>query len=612
MSNYRILIVEDNNENLEAMKAVLLQLNNCEILTAMDGNDALRIVQRDIVNLVLMDISLPDFSGYEVAKLIKSRKSTMGIPIVFLSGIFKSVEHIEMGFKIGAIDFLFKPINAEELLSKINYYICLFNKQNELTNELIHKNKELEKQNLLLKQAKNELKRSEKEWRYLGENIPDTVVIMDIKGNILFSNKFKHIEAVNVFDYTFNTIDKKQIEIIKNNIQEVQRSKTTIEFEISNREKSKYDLYRMIPIFDEDEEIVNIMIIISDITNKKLYEKKIEYLTFNDTITGLKNRNFLEYELKKLSKQKDLPLSIMMADMNGLKLVNDAFGHDKGDELLKDSANLLTRVFRKSDIVGRYGGDEFLVLMPNTTYEEANKISSRINNESALNDGLELKHNFAFGVATMEKPEEDLKDIITKAEDRMYRNKLINSRGFRSSIIQSLKNALQEKDFETKEHTDRMEILASKMANRLTLSNEEQDNLALLTSLHDIGKVGISDNILLKKGSLNEEEWEKIKRHPEMGYNITKTIPQLAPISELVLHHHEWWNGMGYPEGLVGETIPLLSRVITIIDAYDVMTNKRPYKKAISHQEALKELRKFAGIQFDSELVGIFCGLNFN
>lgn len=600
MGDYRILIVEDDKGNLEAIKAVLQQLSNCEILTAMDGNDALKIVQRDTVNLVLMDVSLPDFSGYEVAKLIKSRKSTMGIPIVFLSGIFKTVEHIERGFKIGAIDFLFKPINEKELLSKINYYICLFNKQNELTIQLINKNKEL--------------KRSEEEWRYLGENIPDTVVVMDVHGNILFANRCINTETINESNCTeiFNDLPQNQIEFIKNNFKEVQKKKNTIEFEINNRGKNKYNLYRMVPILDESEEIMNIMIIVSDITNKKLYEKKIEYLTFNDMMTGLKNRNFLEIELKRLTEKTNLPLSIMMADMNGLKLVNDAFGHEKGDEFLKDSANLLKRIFRKNDIVGRYGGDEFLVLMPNTNYEEANQISSRINEESALNGGLELKPNFAFGVATMEKPEEEIKHILIKAEDRMYRNKLINSRGFRSSIIQSLKNALQEKDFETKEHTDRMEILASKMANALSLSNEEKDNLALLTSLHDIGKVGISDAILLKKGSLNDEEWEKIKRHPEMGYNITRTIPQLALISELILHHHEWWNGSGYPEGLIGKKIPLLSRVITIIDAYDVMTNKRPYKEPISHEEALKELRKSADIQFDLELVGIFCGLSFN
>ena len=173
-------------------------------------------------------------------------------------------------------------------------------------------------------------------------------------------------------------------------------------------------------------------------------------------------------------------------------------------------------------------------------------------------------------------------------------------------MIMSLRKTLQEKSYETEDHIDRLKKIAQKLGKKVSLSSNQIDELSLVAVLHDIGKVTIADSILLKAGKLTKKEWKTMRRHPEIGYKIATSSPQLAPIAEFILYHHEWWDGNGYPRGLKGKNIPLLSRIITIIDAYDVMINGRPYKKPMTHEEVIEELKRCAGIQFDPELVKNF------
>jgi HD-GYP domain-containing protein (c-di-GMP phosphodiesterase class II) len=191
----------------------------------------------------------------------------------------------------------------------------------------------------------------------------------------------------------------------------------------------------------------------------------------------------------------------------------------------------------------------------------------------------------------------------------MYGRKLLERQSISSSIILSLERTLQEKSQETEEHTFRMKEMALKMGNILELSEGKLNELSLLASLHDIGKVVISNDILMKKGKLTKKEWEMMKRHPEVGYNICSSSPQLLVIADAVLSHHEWWNGSGYPRGLKGEEIPLTARIISIVDAYDVMTHDRAYKKAVSKDAALNELKRCSGTQFDPNLIEIFINI---
>ena len=329
-------------------------------------------------------------------------------------------------------------------------------------------------------------------------------------------------------------------------------------------------------------------------------------MSFHDSLTDLYNRAYFEEELKRLDTKRQLPLSIIVGDINGLKLINDAFGHKEGDEILKNCANVLRSCCRAEDLVARWGGDEFSMLLPKTSEEVALNIVKRIKEKSAGVKGGKILLSISLGVATKSRSYQDFTKMIKKAEDNMYRNKLIETKSIISSIISSLEKTLFEKSIKTERHTKKIKKMALRLGRAIKLSASEIDDLSLLATIHDIGKVAILDVILNKKENLSKKEWETIKRHPEIGYRIAISSNQLSSIAEYILTVHEWWNGNGYPQGLKGEKIPVLSRIIAIVDAYEVMITGRPYKKAVSKKKAIAELEKCSGTQFDPDLVKEF------
>jgi HD-GYP domain-containing protein (c-di-GMP phosphodiesterase class II) len=214
--------------------------------------------------------------------------------------------------------------------------------------------------------------------------------------------------------------------------------------------------------------------------------------------------------------------------------------------------------------------------------------------------------NISLGYATKIIVEESFEKVIEDAEGYMYKLKFLEHRSMYSSIISSIKTTVNEKSYETEEHAERMATLSRKLGKEVGLSEEELITLELATTLHDIGKISIDRNILTKPGKLSKEEWDELKKHPEVGYRITQTIPELRGVSEHILCHHERWDGKGYPQGLAGEDIPLLARILSVVDSYDAMTQDRSYKRAITKEEAIIEIRNNAGTQFDSEIARIF------
>jgi diguanylate cyclase (GGDEF)-like protein len=292
--------------------------------------------------------------------------------------------------------------------------------------------------------------------------------------------------------------------------------------------------------------------------------------------------------------------------VNGLKLVNDAFGHAAGDKLLTRVAQILKDCCRKEDVIARLGGDEFAIFLPRTSFKVTSIIIDRIKAacRNASQDPVQL--SIALGAVTKESSSQSIQEIQREAEERMYRSKLLESKSLRASIISSLKRTLFEKSHETEEHTNRLQRVALKIGHALGLSEGELNDLSLLSTLHDIGKIAIPEGIIAKPAQLSTEEWDLIWKHPEIGYRIAAATPELVPIAEAILAHHEWWDGTGYPRGLKGEEIPLLSRIISIVDAFDVMIFGRPYKEHITQEQALIELKKQGGIQFDPHLIEIF------
>ncbi len=333
----------------------------------------------------------------------------------------------------------------------------------------------------------------------------------------------------------------------------------------------------------------------------------ITYLTFYDELTGLYNKTYFHSKIKELANKHDcLPTSLMVGDMNGLKFVNDVFGHQEGDNWLKRMAVIIQQCCRPNDIIARWGGDEFAIILPHTDKETALDIARKINTACKSYHEKDIPLSISLGVATKSNSDEDLFKILKEAEELMYEVKLMEGKKARWAIAEVLGKLLQEKDYETKEHIERLKALAEEFAQILNLSRETLSNLVQAINLHDIGKIGIPENIVLKESPLNESEWAVMKKHVEIGYRIAHASGEFAHLADIILYHHEWWSGQGYPQGLKEEEIPLLSRIISILHAFDVMTHQQPYQPAQTIKEALQELYVKAGTQFDPHLIQSF------
>ena len=347
-----------------------------------------------------------------------------------------------------------------------------------------------------------------------------------------------------------------------------------------------------------------------DITQRKAAEANLLYLANHDTLTGLFNRRFYEEELKRADDSGQLPLSIIFADINGLKLINDSYGHTEGDRIIIEAARLLKENCRDDDVLARTGGDDFSIILPGTDIQSARGVFGAIQdaceryNASISNQAYHI--NLSLGYDTKETMNDDITQICKRAEDNMNQRKLLEKYSSYSAIISSIRATMMEKSHETEEHAERIAQLTRRLGLHLNLSVIELDHLELLATLHDIGKVGIAENILNKQDKLDEDEWNEKKKHPEIGYRIAMSSPSLAPIAKYILHHHERWDGHGYPHNLKELDIPLLSRILSIADAYDAMTQDRIYRKAITHQEAIEEIRRCSGTQFDPHIAQVF------
>lgn len=328
-----------------------------------------------------------------------------------------------------------------------------------------------------------------------------------------------------------------------------------------------------------------------------------------DTITGLDLSSGMFQYLSDLDMEHAYPIQLLAVNVNGLNVINHALGREKGNEVMNRTVEIMREILPENTYMAKMENGSFIAVLLRTEYRQAKQMAKRLKEEQLSVSSLNLNFELEYGMAEVHGREDDIFDGIQESLDSLKNRKLLSDSSQTSSVIHSLSQTLLESDYETEEHVLRTRDAAMELGASIGLSDKDIGRLALLSVLHDIGKIAIPQNILLKPGKLDAQEWEIMKTHTSKGYRIAKASPELEPISELILHHHEKWDGTGYPSGLKGEEIPLLSRIITVVDSYDVMVHDRPYHKAITEEAAREELKRCAGTQFDPQIVDAYLEL---
>lgn len=355
-----------------------------------------------------------------------------------------------------------------------------------------------------------------------------------------------------------------------------------------------------------DGQIDGFVAVLRDCTEKKKRDDEIRFLSYHDQLTGLFNRRYFEVKLDQMNEKEYMPVTVAMADVNGLKMVNDVFGHNFGDYILKQVAHIMRENIRDKDILSRVGGDEFVILMPNTDKREADGIIDKIKKEITSIHSDKVYMSVSFGIQTRENMFETTSEVYRKAENLMYRNKIYESRHMKRKTIDIMTDTIFEKLSSERGHTDRVCEICKLMADNMGLGEDVKNRLVTGAFLHDIGKIAIDISIMENPGKLSDKDRTEVQRHPELGYYILNSTIDLAPAAEVVLYHHENWDGSGYPKGIKETHIPVEARILRIADSFDAITGKRKYKDIMGIDRAVEELEKYKGIYYDPYLVEKF------
>lgn len=346
---------------------------------------------------------------------------------------------------------------------------------------------------------------------------------------------------------------------------------------------------------------------VRDITEEYNNKKELIYLSFHDPLTGLYNRRYVENEYTKLDVEANLPLTVIIGDVNGLKITNDIFGHQAGDLLLKKVAEILRMVCQKGDaVIARWGGDEFILFLPRTTGEEGEKLRMAVKEQFAQERINGLPGSISLGVDTKTVTTEDLAQTIRNAEERMYLEKAIDSERFNNDAIQRIVKSFHERFPREEEHAQRVSKLCVELGKAMKLSPSNLNRLKQAGYLHDLGKIVLEEALLATEEPLTEEKWRKLKEHPVAGYRIANASPQTMEVARYLLSHHENWNGSGYPKGLRGREIPRTARIIAVANYYDKLRYGAFGREPLSPDAALAALKEEAGKKLDPEIVQVF------
>ncbi|MBA2882689.1 diguanylate cyclase (GGDEF)-like protein/PAS domain S-box-containing protein [Desulfosalsimonas propionicica] len=599
------IMVVDNHPVMQQFMSNLLGRKGHEVIAAADGLSAIQMLENLRPDIFFIDLIMPNISGDKLCRLLRRNPDHEQSFIVMLSAIAMEQEmhpenlDADMILAKGPFDRL--TANVEFILEQIETDGGL-----QLRGQVMGRDELFERQ--ISKELLASKQHSETTLQHMSEGLLELVG----EGKIVYANpaavSIMGRKEQDLLSCDFITLFRDADQpIVRKQLAEAARREKEIIFSEDLAINQRRVSVKIIPVPRENQSR-SFLVMLHDITEQKQAEEELRYLSFHDSLTDLYNRAFFEEEMNRLARQRHLPLGIIVCDINGLKLINDTLGHQKGDELLRVAAGTLKAAFRSSDILARIGGDEFAVLLPGSeqkvVQDRIQRIAREIEKHNAANPDRHL--SFSIGHAVRTSLPIDMQALFKEADDNMYKEKLKHLRTGSTRILQSLLQALKEKDYIREGHTQQLKFYVSKIAEKMGLSSEKSRNLQLLAQFHDLGKVGISDRILFKSETLTAEEYQEMKRHCEIGHRIALSSPDLAPIADLILKHHEWWNGRGYPLRLKGGEIPIECRILAVAEAYDIMTNQRPYQDSRSGQQAMEELRRAAGTQFDPAVVEIF------
>jgi diguanylate cyclase (GGDEF)-like protein len=458
-----------------------------------------------------------------------------------------------------------------------------------------------------------ELEYSQSKNKSLIEAIPDLLILLDEFGTIIEYSQGKNIKLRlnEKSGLTIQNVEPFWIsKLFFDKLQEIRESNNPKEYEYTSEQNNVKKYYEIRGTLCGKNQI---LIIVRDITTRKTMENQLIQMIRKDSLTGLYNRSYFEKVQQDLiNNSKIANLGLIICDINGLKMVNDTLGHDMGDILLNKAAQIIGDCFPPPCIVARIGGDEFGILIFDQDIEyienAAQTLISKVKQFNKLNTEFYL--SISTGIAHTEVDGDNaFKKLFKEADNDLNRKKLLQSKSTKNVIVKTLMKAMEARDFITEGHAVRLEQIVVIVSRALGMTKSFENNLRLLAQFHDLGKVGIPDSILMKPGKLTSDEMKIMQMHSLIGHEIASVSPELAQIADLILRHHERWDGTGYPLGITNKSIPLECRILSLADSFDAMTNDRPYRKALTTSEAVQEIIRCSGSQFDPELVPIFLKL---
>lgn len=467
------------------------------------------------------------------------------------------------------------------------------------------------------KKSEEQLRRLLERTQSMIENHQAVMLLVEpLSGRIIEANAaatsfygYSKGELLEMTIQDINTLDKDEITALRTKALNKEQKYFTFPHRLKNGEIRFVDVCSS-PIDHGGQKIL--FSIIFDVTKREEIAKQNEFMAYHCHLTGLYNRRFFEEDFERRVKKGDFPVAILLGNLDGFRMFNDAFGRVEGDEVLKTTAKRLKALINDGDVLARVGGDEFAIIVTGKNEVDIRQYLDKLNQEFDSDyenfeiDEIDEVLTMSWGYGFQRHKEDSLDKLYKDAETFMRNRKFYSDRSARSKLVDVIMGTLFAKSKREKDHSERVGELCRTIARELKLSKSEVDKIRVAGLLHDIGKIGIDETILNKPGKLGAAEWELMKLHSAKGSAILEKTTEYNDIADIVLLHHERYDGFGYPHGLKSDAIPLGARIIAIADAFDTMTSERTYKVAMEKEEAREEIRSCSGTHFDPEIVSVF------